>query len=198
MAADGRIGAAFLQPGPGWGGSCLPKDTAALVHTAREAGLALAEVEASISTNTAQVPRLLEALTRTIGRPLSSSRIALLGLTFKAGTNDVRDSPALALGAELTAAGAHVSGYDPELRMINKDAFTARRVMLVDDPYLAVQAVDAIAILVEWPQFRLLNWKLMAEHAPNAAVLDSRNILHAETIRSLGFRYLATGASPGF
>jgi UDPglucose 6-dehydrogenase len=198
MAADDRIGAEFLQPGPGWGGSCLPKDTAALVYTAQRVGLALPEVEASISTNSAQIPRLLDAIRRAVRRPLRSSRIAVLGLTFKAGTSDVRDSPTIALCAQLTRAGAYVSGYDPELQMIDKDAFTAHRVVLVDDPYLAVKAADVIAILVEWPEFRRLDWQLMAQYAPGAIVLDSRNLLRPATIRRFGFGYLPNGAASGF
>ncbi|KAA0101876.1 UDP-glucose/GDP-mannose dehydrogenase family protein [Mycolicibacterium sp. P1-18] len=193
MGADDRIGSAFLNPGPGWGGSCLPKDTAALVHTARMHGVTLAEVEACRATNAAQAGRVADALTRTTGLPLTSMRVTALGLTFKAHTSDTRDSPALSVCAHLGSEGAHVQGYDPELAAIDPDVLAAARVTAVDDPYRATKAADAVVILTEWPEFGDLDWAMVAEQSPDAVVLDTRNVLDPDVVDRAGLRYLGNG-----
>lgn len=198
MGADARIGASFLQPGPGWGGSCLPKDTAALVHSAIARGVAVAEVEAARRTNAAQPTRILAALQKSMPCPLEGSRITVLGLTFKAATSDTRDSPALAVSAQLAAAGAHVDGYDPQLLAIEPAVLTAAGVTGVDDPYRAAKSADAIVVLTEWPQFRDLDWVAIAEQAPGAVVVDTRNLLHPAAVAAAGLRYLGNGYPDGF
>ncbi len=198
MGADQRIGSAFLKPGPGWGGSCLPKDTAALIHTARQHGVTLAEVEACRSTNSVQAERIAAALTRTIKAPLSAARITALGLTFKANTSDTRDSPALAVCAHLAAAGAHVQGYDPQLAAIDPGTLLAARVTAVDDPYRATKAADAIVVLTEWGEFAGLDWRAVAEQCSDAVVLDTRNILDPSVIEAAGLPYLGNGRPTGF
>lgn len=197
MGADVRIGAHFLQPGPGWGGSCLPKDTAALVHAGRRAGVGLAEVSAARETNDAQCARVSAALERLLPGGLLDARIAALGLTFKAHTSDVRDSPAVRMCAHLTDAGAHVSGYDPRLAAIDP-ADLHGRVFGVDDPYLATKAANAIVVLTEWPQFRDLDWAVIAEQAPGAVVLDTRNLLDGKVISDAGLSYLGNGTPGGY
>jgi UDPglucose 6-dehydrogenase len=198
MGADERIGAAFLKPGPGWGGSCLPKDTAALVHTAHQYGVTLAEVEASRSTNSTQAARVAETLTRTTRRSLASARITALGLTFKADTSDTRDSPALAVCAHLAAAGAQIQGYDPQLAAIDPSVLAAARVTAVNDPYRATKAADAIVVLTEWREFSSLDWNLIAEQCPDAVVLDTRNVLDPKTVEGAGLRYVGNGRPTGF
>lgn len=198
MGADRRIGPEFLRPGPGWGGSCLPKDTAALVHIAHRHDVSFAEVEAARYTNTGQAHRIATALRQTIGRPLSSCRITALGLTFKAATSDTRDSPALAACEELAAAGAQVVGYDPQLPNIDPLVLQQSRVTAVDDPYRAAKAADAIVVLTEWPQFRDLDWQVIARDAPLAAVIDARNSLDPAGVRDAGLRYLGNGVPQGF
>ncbi|MCW2513039.1 MAG: UDP-glucose 6-dehydrogenase [Mycobacterium sp.] len=193
MGADPRIGGAFLQPGPGWGGSCLPKDTAALVHTARRYGVSLAEVEASRRTNDAQAPRVAATLMRTVAKPVASMRITVFGLTFKAGTNDTRDSPALAVCAHLSGAGAHVQGYDPRLGAIDQDVVAAAGVTAVDDPYRAAKGADAIVVLTEWRDFVDLDWAAIAEASRDAVVLDTRNLLDAGAVVGAGLRYVGNG-----
>jgi UDPglucose 6-dehydrogenase len=193
MGADQRIGSAFLKPGPGWGGSCLPKDTAALIHTARQHGVSLAEVEASRSTNLAQAPRVAAMLTSTVHRPLDSMRITALGLTFKAETSDTRDSPALAVCAYLAGAGAQIQGYDPQLPAIDPGVLASAGVTAVDDPYRATKAVDAIVVLTEWPEFVDLDWSVVAREAPDAVVLDTRNVLDPASIAAVGLRYVGNG-----
>jgi UDPglucose 6-dehydrogenase len=198
MGADRRIGPEFLRPGPGWGGSCLPKDTAALLHTAHRHGVAFAEVDAARRTNTAQAERIATALRDRMGRPLAGCRITALGLTFKADTSDTRDSPALAACLKLAHAGAQVMGYDPQLPNIDTAVLQRGQVTAVDDPYRAAKAADAIVVLTEWPQFRDLDWQAIARDAPLAVVLDTRNALEPAAIEAAGLAYLGNGAPCGF
>ncbi|MGE2713358.1 UDP-glucose dehydrogenase family protein [Mycolicibacterium litorale] len=198
MGADIRIGAHFLQAGPGWGGSCLPKDTAALLHTGREYGVVLPEVESARATNAAQAVCIADTVDRTIGTPISEARVTALGLTFKAGTSDVRDSPALTVCAELATRGAALSAYDPRLAGIDGEMLRAAAIVGVDDPYLAAKGADAIVVLTEWPQFRELDWARIADQAPGAVVVDTRNLLDAATLADVGLTYLGNGTRGGF
>jgi UDPglucose 6-dehydrogenase len=198
MGADARIGRQFLQPGPGWGGSCLPKDSAALLHTSRTHGVALREVAASRATNAAQAPRVVRALSAAMAEPVASARITALGLTFKAGTPDVRDSPALTIAATLAQHGAEVRGYDPQLAMIDPKVLRDNGVTAVDDVYTAAKGVDALVVLTEWPVFGELDWPRIAQHAPDAVVIDTRNVLDPRAVTSAGLRYLGNGTYPGF
>jgi UDPglucose 6-dehydrogenase len=198
MGADARIGGHFLVPGPGWGGSCLPKDTAALVHTAHDHGVELAEVESARITNESQAQYILSALWQSVPGDLASPRVGVLGLTFKAGISDVRDSPALTVCALLYRAGVHVSGYDPRLTAIDPAALRASAVVGVDDPYLATKEADAILVLTEWPEFRELDWHRIADQAPGAVVIDTRNLLNDSMIREAGLRYVGNGVPAGY
>ena len=198
MGADVRIGQHFLRPGPGWGGSCLPKDTAALLHTAQLNDVELLEVESARTTNAAQPVRVADTLNRIMPAPLDHARVTALGLTFKAGTSDVRDSPALTVCTELARRGAQITGYDPRLASIDSAALRRSSIVPVDDPYLAAKDADAIVVLTEWPEFRDLNWPLIAEQAPGAVVVDTRNLLDAEALRDAGLRYAGNGIPFGF
>lgn len=197
MGADPRIGSQFLRPGPGWGGSCLPKDTAALVHTGMHHGVPLPEVSAARSTNDDQPGWIRAAIERRLGRRMESMRIAALGLTFKAGTSDVRDSPALLVCRHLAGAGAHVQAYDPKLASIDERTLERNAIIGVDDPYRAAKGADVILVLTEWPEFRELNWTVIARHAAGAAVVDTRNLLDRPVVEACGLHYLGNGIPHG-
>jgi UDPglucose 6-dehydrogenase len=168
------------------------------VHTARRHGVAFTEVEAARETNAAQARRIATALRQAMGRPLSGCRITALGLTFKAATSDTRDSPALAACLELAADGAHVMGYDPQLADIDPAVLHRGRVTAADDPYRAAKAADAIVVLTEWAQFLDLDWHVIAQDAPLAVVLDTRNLLDPAAVRAAGLTYLGNGVPQGF
>ncbi|HEX7307107.1 UDP-glucose/GDP-mannose dehydrogenase family protein [Lentzea sp.] len=193
MGYDKRIGQAFLNPGPGWGGSCLPKDTHAMLQVADAADFEFRLLRATIDTNERQRQRMVEkvrlAVTGKRGGSLSHVRLGLLGLTFKAGTDDLRDSPALAVAAMLKQAGAELVGYDPAL----PGGRDLGSVSVVDDPYVMAKDVDAVVVLTEWPDFRSLDWARLAGTVRQPVVVDMRNILDPDVIRRAGFTCTSLG-----
>ncbi|MFD5828124.1 UDP-glucose dehydrogenase family protein [Lentzea sp. NPDC060358] len=193
MGYDKRIGQAFLNPGPGWGGSCLPKDTHAMLQVADAADFEFRLLRATIDTNERQRQRMVEkvrlAVTGKRGGSLSHVRLGLLGLTFKAGTDDLRDSPALAVAAMLRQAGAELVGYDPAL----PGGRDLGSVSVVDDPYQMAKDVDALVVLTEWPDFRSLDWARLAGTVRQPVVVDMRNILDPDVIRRAGFTCTSLG-----
>lgn len=196
MAADERIGPHFLAPGPGWGGSCLPKDTAALLHSARVHGIALREVESARRTNIAQARRIVATLRQVLDRTLDELKIAALGLTFKAATSDIRDSPAIAVCAVLQRAGAQVTAYDPRLDAIDPNRIP---VATARDPYVAAKDADAILVLTEWREFTELDWESIARCAAGGAVVvDTRNIVKRDVVTAAQLTYLGNGTAHGY
>jgi UDPglucose 6-dehydrogenase len=192
MRLDERIGSAFLDPGPGWGGSCLPKDTRALLSTSESVDVDFSLLRAAIDTNTHQVRRVAGKIRDAVGGSLAGVRIAILGLTFKAGTDDLRDSPALAVAELLAAEGAVLTGYDP---CVPKGSCPGP-VRVVDAPHLAARDASAIVVLTEWPEFADLDWTRMAEEIRHPVVVDCRDLLPAEKVEAAGFRLIVTG-KPG-
>jgi UDPglucose 6-dehydrogenase len=191
MGHDRRIGRAFLQPGPGWGGSCLPKDANALVHLAAAAGIDLLLVSASIATNEQQRHKVVAKIRDAVGGQLAGRRLGLLGLTFKAGTNDLRDSPALAIARLLRAEGAELTAVDPGYRTAVPGM--TDDVLVVDDPLFAAKDADALVVLTEWPEFRSLDWAAVAEVLTGRVVVDTRNLLDRDVLRRAGIRWIGVG-----
>ncbi|WP_158850529.1 UDP-glucose dehydrogenase family protein [Saccharothrix deserti] len=179
MGYDRRIGQSFLKPGPGWGGSCLPKDTHAMVRIADAVGVDFSLIKATIETNARQQQRVVEKVRRAVGS-LAGARIGVLGLAFKAGTNDLRDSPALAVAELLAFEGAELVAYDPQITR------PLVGMTVVDSPYTAVRGADAVVLLTEWPEFRTLDWALVASAMSGSTVLDTRNHLDPDALARAG------------
>ncbi len=191
MGYDRRIGQAFLRPGPGWGGSCLPKDTNALVQVAAAAGRELPLVSASIATNERQRALMVDKIRDAVGGDLAGRRLGLLGLTFKAGTDDLRDSPALAVAQLLRVEGAELTAYDPGCSAAVPGMTDA--VTVVDDPMVAAKAAEALVVLTEWPVFRSLDWAALAGVLGQRIVVDTRNLLDPDVLRRAGISWIGVG-----
>jgi len=187
MGADHRIGNAFLQPGPGWGGSCLPKDTQALVHTAGEFGCSLELVEAAIASNAHHMQRIIGKVSAALG-DLCGRRVALLGLTFKAGTSDLRNSPAMAIAEGLRALGASVQAYDPT---VHPGAMTG--IETHGSLVSAVRDAEALVIGTEWPEFAALDLAVLRAAMSGRVIVDARNILDPAAALRAGFTYTGIG-----
>ncbi len=191
MGHDRRIGQAFLRPGPGWGGSCLPKDTHALVQVAAAAGIDVPLVSASIATNDRQRRLMVDKIRAAVGGELAGRRLGLLGLTFKAGTDDLRDSPALAVAELLRAEGAELTAHDPGCPTAVPGVTDA--VTVVDEPLLAAKDADALVVLTEWPEFRSLDWAAVAGVLSRPTVVDTRNLLDPDVLRRAGISWIGVG-----
>jgi UDPglucose 6-dehydrogenase len=187
MGYDPRIGRSFLKPGPGWGGSCLPKDTTALMHVADSVGLDFGLLREAIEQNARQQEDVLDRIRRACDGTVRGARIGLLGLAFKAGTNDLRDSPAVRIAEALVAEGAEVTAHDPAIT----GEMSGMR--LVDDPYEAVKGAIAVVVLTEWPEFRTLDWTRVAELMDGFTVVDTRNLLDGDDLGQAGLTWQALG-----
>jgi len=191
IGLDRRIGAKFLHPGPGFGGSCFPKDTRSVAHFAREKGTALEIVEAVIRVNQQQRQRMLDKIEGALGGSVSGCTLGVLGLSFKPETDDIRESPAIDVIRELLARGAAVQAYDPQAME------QARKVLpdvaLCDNAYGAAQGADALVIVTEWNQFRMLNLERIRSLLRRPIVADLRNVYDPETMRAAGFEYVSVG-----
>ncbi|MDN5915255.1 MAG: UDP-glucose/GDP-mannose dehydrogenase family protein [Pseudonocardia sp.] len=196
MGHDRRIGQAFLNPGPGWGGSCLPKDVHALLQVADSADFEFRLLRATIDTNTRQFQRMVDkvrvAITGSKRGSVTRRRIALFGLTFKAGTDDLRDSPALAVAALLRQAGADLVGYDPGIPAATTP-IESSLLETVDSPEKAAEGADAVVVLTDWPEFRTLDWSALATIVARRTVVDTRNLLDPAVLRRAGFDWVGVG-----
>jgi UDPglucose 6-dehydrogenase len=206
LGFDRRIGNSYLSPGPGWGGSCLPKDTVALLQLSDSVDFEFRLLRAAIETNTRQSGRIVEKVRLAVtGRrtgPLTHTRIALLGLAFKAGTSDLRDSPALAVAARLRQAGAELTAYDPALvpadgvQRAAGSELDGAPLMLAEDPYVAAKDADAVVILTEWPEFRGLDWSRLRGIVRRPVVVDTRNLVDPDVLDRAGFSWTGVGRLP--
>lgn len=192
IGSDARIGSKFLYPGCGYGGSCFPKDVKALAHTAREHGYTMQVIEAVERVNEQQKSVVFEKLQRLLG-DLKGRRIALWGLAFKPETDDMREAPALVVIDLLTRAGAEVSVYDPVAIPECRRRIGGERVHYAQTMYEAAEGADAIALVTEWKEFRMPDWKRLRTLMRGDALVDGRNIFDKEEVLRAGFRYSAIG-----
>jgi UDPglucose 6-dehydrogenase len=189
IGLDGRIGSKFLHAGPGFGGSCFPKDTLALLKTSQDAGATTRIVEAVVSVNEARKVRMAEKIEQAFGG-VKGKTIAVLGLTFKPGTDDMRDAPSLVIVPKLQAAGATIRAYDPE------GAKEARKLLNIDlrqNAYDALDGADGVVILTEWNEFRALDIARMKALLKRPLMVDLRNIYRPVQMESAGFTYVSVG-----
>lgn len=190
LGTDNRVGSKFLQPGPGWGGSCFPKDMQALVKLASDSGYKFELLEAVVDANAQQFERIAEKVEKAVGKPLRGVHVAVLGLTFKAGTDDVRNSPAIAVSQLLLELGAQLNFYDPLVKSLPKGLSDG---IVHDSAERAVTNTEVIVILTEWPEFRDLDWVKFQRIAKEPKIVDARNLLDPRTLRDIGFDYTSLG-----
>jgi UDPglucose 6-dehydrogenase len=192
MGLDRRIGPKFLHPGPGYGGSCFPKDTRAVVQIAEDHGVNLRIVRSVIEVNGSRVPRMVDKIRTALDGALSGKTVALLGLTFKPNTDDLRESPAIAVLDALVAEGAEVRAYDPVgVKALEREP--RKGVTLTANEWEAAQGADALVLATEWNQFRSLDLDRLRETLREPVVVDLRNVYDPETMQSNGFRYSGVG-----
>ncbi len=191
IGLDGRIGGKFLNAGPGYGGSCFPKDTIALVRTARDAGSPLELVETTIKANDERKRAMARKVVKAVDGDLKNKIVGVLGLTFKPNTDDMRDAPSLAIIPALQDRGAKVQAFDPEgmgeARKLLED------VVFKDDPYAVAEGADALVIITEWDQFRALDLDRIKLVMNRPVLIDLRNIYKPADMRARGFRYTSVG-----
>jgi len=190
MGLDKRIGPKFLHPGPGFGGSCFPKDTRAIVQIAEEKGYDLSIVKAVIGVNERQRELMVEKIARVIGE-LKGKKIAVLGLSFKPNTDDIRESPAIAIVGRLKEKGAKIRAYDPAAMENTSKIYPD--IEYASDPYDAVSGCDAMVIITEWNQFRNLDLERIKSLMKKPVMIDLRNIYEPERMKKLGFIYDCVG-----
>ena len=191
IGADRRIGTSFLFPGVGYGGSCFPKDTQALLRSASDKGYDFRILRAVEDVNKRQKERLVDKMEQHFGQ-LSGRTIALWGLAFKPRTDDMREAPAIPIIERLLASGATVQAYDPAAEPVARKLFNGR-VALCDRSYDALKGADALAIVTEWNEFREPDFQKMRTLLKAPVVFDGRNIYSPEHMRALGFTYISIG-----
>ena len=192
MGLDGRIGKKFLHPGPGYGGSCFPKDTKALVRIAQEHGTSSRIVESVIEVNEAQKARMIQKVRSAIGGDESGKTFAVLGLTFKPETDDMRDSPSLAILPKLVENGARVNAHDPQ-GVHEAKSLLPDEVNYCDDIYSTFDNADAVILLTEWNVYRGLDLKRILSQMKGNTFIDLRNVYEPEPMKAAGFNYMCVG-----
>ena len=183
---DKRIGHEFLRPGPGWGGSCFPKDTRAMMKIAEDAGYDFNLLKGVVVVNDEQRERMVAKVERAVGGELKGAVVAAWGLTFKANTDDLRESPAIAVISELLAKGAIVRAYDPQVS-------SHPAIDVGSDPYDVCDGADALIVLTEWDQFRWLDLDEVKRRLGRANIVDTRNLLDRSAAIRAGFTYQGVG-----
>ena len=187
MGHDKRIGFEFLRPGPGWGGSCFPKDSRALIHMAEDRGYPFELLRSVVSVNDEQDERVVEKIAFAAGGSLEDKTVAVWGLTFKARTDDLRESPSLFIIERLKARGAIVQAFDPMVRG------PLDGIWVCDDAYAATENAVVLAVMTEWEEFRFLDMAKVRSLMASANVVDARNLLDPAAVRRQGFTYDGIG-----
>lgn len=193
MGYDKRIGEAFLRPGPGWGGSCFPKDSHALVKIAEDAGYDFGLLKGVIGVNDDQFERVADKIERSVGGSVKGKIVAVWGLTFKARTDDLRDSPSLEIIGRLLERGAIVQAYDPSGPSADDPRLVG--IEVTPDPYAAVTGAEVLAVLTEWDEFKWLDFDKVGETMAARRVVDGRNLLDRTSLRRREFEYDGIGRS---
>ncbi len=196
MGYDSRIGREFLRPGPGWGGSCFPKDTLALGSIARDAGYDFRFLDEVMRVNDDQFDRTAQKVLDAVNGNAADTHVAALGLTFKADTDDLRQSPAIEVLSRVVGAGVKVKAYDPAVSVHdNRFAATCPEldIELVSDPYAAAEGASVLVILTEWDEFTELDFDKLAEIMAAKSIVDARNLLEPQIPRRRGFEYRGIG-----
>lgn len=191
VGLDNRIGSKFLNAGPGYGGSCFPKDTLALTRTAREAGSPVRLIETTVEINDARKRAMADKIVKAMGGDVSGKTIAVLGLTFKPNTDDMRDAPSLDIIPALQSAGAKIRAFDPAGRAEAEKLLTD--VEFTSGPYLCAEGADALVIITEWNEFRALALDKLKATMSGQVMVDLRNIYTPDDVRKHGFDYVSVG-----
>jgi UDPglucose 6-dehydrogenase len=192
IGSDSRIGPSFLFPGPGYGGSCFPKDVKALVQTAVECGLPLSVLAGVESANARQKKVLAEKVREAVGGELAGKRIALWGLAFKAGTDDMREAPSLTLIDTLLDGGASICAHDPAAAEQTR-AIVGNRIDYAETNYEALAGADALVVVTDWNEYRHPDFERVKRTLRQPVVVDGRNLYDVERMRDLGVRYYSIG-----
>lgn len=194
VGLDKRIGPSFLHPGPGFGGSCLPKDVAAIVQSAQTAGYEFKLAESAIAVNERQKKLVVDKCRKALGS-FENRTVTLLGLSFKPDTDDIRESPALFIAAQILSEGGSINAYDPAA--MEQAAKTGLNIKLCDNAYEACRKTDLVLILTEWNEFQQLDLARLKEIVRNPVFYDCRNIYDPQRVRQAGFKYMGTGRPCG-
>jgi UDPglucose 6-dehydrogenase len=194
MGLDGRIGKKFLHAGPGYGGSCFPKDTQALLRIAQEYGVACRVVESVVEVNAAQKARMARKIRKALGGSEENKTIAVLGLSFKPETDDMREAPSLTILSILLEHGARIRAYDPQA--MHEAAKLMPDVTYCESPYKACEGADALVLITEWNEFRALDLDRIKGLLKQPLFIDLRNVYRSEALTNLGFSYHSVGRLP--
>lgn len=191
MGLDKRIGPKFLHPGPGYGGSCFPKDTKAAARIAQEHKSPLRIVETVIEVNSAQKARMVQKIREALGGNEAGKTIAVLGLAFKPETDDMRDAPAITILPALSERGAKVRAHDPHAMEAAKTIMP--ELEYVDDPYEACRGADCMVLMTEWNEYRALDLDKLKELLQEPVFIDLRNVYDPKELKEKGFKYVGVG-----
>lgn len=192
IGLDNRIGPNFLNAGVGWGGSCFPKDVRSIIYTGNQYGYDMSIVKAVLEVNIRQRKTVIEKLQATL-KVIRGSTIGVLGLAFKANTDDIRESPAIDVIESLLEMGARVKVYDPIAMDRYRQSYPRQEVIYTDSVQQAASEADALVLLTDWDEFRHINWKEVGSSMKGCVFVDGRNLLQKEEMTQLGFSYLGIG-----